>query len=51
MTFFLFYSLNEVNYSDWFVFVFVLAVPHDMWGLSFPTRDRTHAPCSGSTES
>ena len=22
-----------------------------MWDLSFPTRDRTHAPCSGSAES
>ena len=22
--------------------------PHSMWGLSSPTRDGTHAPCSGS---
>ena len=22
-----------------------------MWDLSFPTKDRTHVPCSGSTES
>ena len=25
--------------------------PHSMWGLSSPTRDGTHAPCSGSLES
>ena len=24
---------------------------HSMWDLSFPNRDRTHAPCSGSAES
>ena len=31
-------------------FVF-LAVLHSMWDLSSPTRDRTHAPCIGSSES
>ena len=24
---------------------------HGMWDLSSPTRDGTHAPCSGSSES
>ena len=38
------------------VFLFVcffncLAMPHGMWDLSSPTRDRTHAPCIGSMES
>ena len=30
---------------------FFLAVQHSMQDLSAPTRDRTPAPCSGSTES
>ena len=34
-----------------FVCLFVLAVPHSMRDLSSPTKDRTHAPCSGSAES
>ena len=25
-----------------------LAVTHGLWDLSFPTRGRTHGPCSGS---
>ena len=29
----------------------LLSIPHSMWDLSFLTRDRTHAPCIGSTES
>ena len=27
------------------------AVPHSMWDLSSLTRDLTHTPCIGSTES
>ena len=37
-----------------FFFFFLLnflAAQHCMWDLSCPTRDRTCAPCSGSTES
>ena len=30
---------------------FFLAVPRSMQDLSFPTRDGTPAPCSGSMES
>ena len=32
-------------------FVFFLAMLHGMQDLSSPTRDQTHAPCIGSTES
>ena len=32
-------------------FFFFLAVPHGVRDPSSPTRDRTRAPCSGSTES
>ena len=32
-----------------FNFFFFLAAPHGMWDLSSQTRDRTRAPCSGST--
>ena len=28
--------------------MFFLAIPHVMWDPSFPSRDQTHAPCSGS---
>ena len=28
-----------------------LAAPHNMWNPSFPTRDRTPAPCFGSVDS
>ena len=31
-------------------FTFFLAMPHSMQDLSSPTRDQTHAPCSGNTE-
>ena len=30
--------------------LFFLAVLCGMWDLSFPTRDRTHAPCIGSPD-
>ena len=33
-----------------FIYLF-LASPGGLWGLSSPTKDRTWAPCSGSTES
>ena len=33
-----------------FFFFYFLAAPHGMQDLSSPTRDRTHAPCSGSAE-
>ena len=32
------------------VWVYFLAALHDMWDLRSPIRDRTCAPCSGSTE-
>ena len=32
-------------------YFFFLAMPHGMWDLSSPTRDRTCAPCSGSMKS
>ena len=32
-------------------FSFILAAPRSMQDLSSPTRDRTHAPCSGIGES
>lgn len=31
-------------------FCFVLVAPGSVWDLSFPTADRTRAPCSGSAE-
>ena len=34
-----------------FCFLIFLAVPHGMWDLISPARDRTHAPCIGSAES
>ena len=30
-----------------FFFSSILSAPCSMWGLSFPTRDWTHAPCTG----
>ena len=33
------------------LFFYLLSVPHGMRDLSSPTRDRTHAPCSGDTGS
>ena len=35
----------------YFVLGVFLATPRSMQDLSSQTRDRTHAPCSGSTES
>ena len=29
------------------IFLFLLAIPHDMWDLRSPTRDQTHTPCTG----
>ena len=31
--------------------LFLNCFGHAMWGLSSPTRGRTHAPCTGSLES
>ena len=30
------------------ILLFFLAMPHSMQDLSSPTRDQTHAPCSGN---
>ena len=55
------YTWERSHFSQWhsspslafvcFLGLFCLAVPHGMQGLSFPTRDQTHGPCVGSTES
>ena len=42
--------LPQPHYSELFCFFF-LAKPRDVRDLSSPTRDRTHGPCSASTES
>ena len=43
---------NTVNELFFFsLFKKFLAVLRGMWDLSSPTRDGTHAPCSGSAES
>ena len=34
-----------------FIFKNFLAVPHGMWDVSSPIRDRTHNPCTGTMES
>ena len=31
--------------------IFTFCLPHSMWDLGSPTRDRTRAPCIGSMES
>ena len=36
---------------SFFVCLFFFEAPWGMWDLSSPTRNRTHAPCSGSMES
>ena len=36
------------NYSIWFLFFTTL---RSLWDLSFPSRDHTHALCSGSLDS
>ena len=41
-----FFFFNLKNF-----FFYFLAAPCSMWDLNSPTRDRTHIPCSGSTES
>ena len=33
------------------LFIMFLAAQHSMWDLCLLTRDRPHAPCSGSVES
>ena len=41
-----------VNIHVWVFFLFyVLATLRSMWDLSSLTRNRTYAPCIGSTES
>ena len=32
------------------IFFFFFAALHSTWDLSSPTRDQTHAPCTGSTD-
>ena len=34
-----------------FLIFYFFGHAHGMWDLGSPTRDRTHAPCSGSAES
>ena len=41
---------NRLSFS-FLSFLFFFATPNRMWDLTFPSRDRTCAPCSGSTES
>ena len=38
-------------YLSIYLFIYLLAVPHSMQGLNSLTRNRTHAFCSGSTDS
>ena len=40
-----------LNERIFLIFTFYFATPHRVWDLSFPTRDRICAPCSGSAES
>ena len=42
----------RATHSSFYLFktIYFLAVPHGMWDLSSPIRDRTCAPCSGSAE-
>ena len=40
------WSCKESDMTEWWNLT-----PHGMWGLSSPTRDGTHVPCSGSLES
>ena len=45
---------TDLLHHDFVVFLFFfffLAVLRSLQDLSSPTRDRTHAPCSGSLES
>ena len=43
-------KLTSFFLKECFIYLF-LATPHDMWDLSSPARDQTHAPCNGSMES
>ena len=38
----------ETYYLFYFYF---LATAHGLWDLSFPAKDQTHTPCSGSMKS
>ena len=42
---------NAPNQQSLFFFFNFLATPCGMWNLTSLTKDRTHAPCSGSVES
>ena len=45
-------SFSDFSGNNVFVPYLFIFWPHSsMGGLSFPSRDRTHAPCSGSMES
>ena len=45
-------TFQSIIYFFKFLFIYLFfAAPRSMWDLSFPTRDRTHTPCSGSVES
>ena len=45
-------SFSDFSGNDVFVLYLFIFWPHpSMWGLRFPSRDRTHARCSGSVES
>ena len=44
-------AYTRMRTSSFFLFFFFPAVPSGMRDLSSPTRDQTHAPCSGSAES
>ena len=44
-----YYKHSYMKYSLAFFFFFHLSATHSMWDLSSLTRNRTHAPCSGSS--
>ena len=52
---FIFYLHLKLKYPMMYIFMFYFfyfgVTPCSMQDLSSTTRDRTHAPCSGSTES
>ena len=43
--------LRQLLCGSLYLFFFFFATPQGMWDLNSPTRDQTHAPCSGNTES
>ena len=43
-------SFQSTMFSFIFIYLFFAHV-HVMWDLSSPTRDLTHAPCTGSMKS